>query len=157
MERNTNDIINRNTMHDIQAGYSWINAEGTAFLTTISTSIDNNPRDFNKTDVVYSIGRNATETTDKSEKTLSPLLDLYFSTKMGNNQSLIANATGSYTHTDYAYQFTSDDTSFGYNTLGKAWSLKSEFGVHNEIFLCKNIKNFRKKKIISQYICIFAT
>ena len=126
VERNTNDIINRNTMHDIQARYSWINAEGTAFLTTLSTSIDNNPRDLNKTDVAYSNGRNATETTDKSEKTLSPLLDLYFSTKIGNNQSLIANATGLYTHTDYAYLFTSDDTSFGYNTLGKAWSLKSE-------------------------------
>ena len=126
VERNTNDIINRNTMHDIQARYSWINADGSAFLTTLSTSIDNNPRDLNKTDVAYSNGRNATETTDKSEKTLSPLLDLYFSTKIGNNQSLIANATGSYTHTDYAYQFTSDDTSFGYNTLGKAWSLKSE-------------------------------
>ena len=126
VKRNTNDIINRNTMHDIQARYSWINAEGTAFLTTLSTSIDNNPRDLNKTDVAYSNGRNATETTDKSEKTLSPLLDLYFSTKIGNNQSLIANATGLYTHTDYAYLFTSDDTSFGYNTLGKAWSLKSE-------------------------------
>ena len=126
VERNTNDIINRNTMHDIQARYSWINADGSAFLTTLSTSIDNNPRDLNKTDVAYSNGRNATETTDKSEKTLSPLLDLYFSTKIGNSQSLIANATGSYTHTDYAYQFTSDDTSFGYNTLGKAWSLKSE-------------------------------
>lgn len=126
VERNTNDIINRNTMHDIQARYSMINADGTAFLTTLSTSIDNNPRDLNKTDVAYSNGRNATETTDKSEKTLSPLLDLYFSTKIGNNQSLIANATGLYTHTDYAYLFTSDDTSFGYNTLGKAWSLKSE-------------------------------
>ncbi|MCI7399934.1 MAG: hypothetical protein MSH57_05980 [Prevotella sp.] len=126
VERNTNDIINRNTMHDIQARYSMINADGTAFLTTLSTSIDNNPRYFNKTDVAYSDGRNTTETIDNSEKTLSPLLDLYFSTKIGNSQSLIANATGSYTHTDYAYQFTSDDTSFGYNTLGKAWSLKSE-------------------------------
>ena len=126
VERNTNDIINRNTMHDIQARYSMINADGTAFLTTLSTSIDNNPRDFKKTDVAYSDGRNTTEIIDNSEKTLSPLLDLYFSTKIGNSQSLIANATGSYTHTDYAYQFTSDDTSFGYNTLGKAWSLKSE-------------------------------
>ena len=126
VERNTNDIINRNTMHDIQARYSMINADGTAFLTTLSTSIDNNPRYFKKTDVAYSDGRNTTEIIDNSEKTLSPLLDLYFSTKIGNNQSLIANATGSYTHTDYAYQFTSDDTSFGYNTLGKAWSLKSE-------------------------------
>ena len=126
VERNTNDIINRNTMHDIQARYSWINANGSAFLTTLSTSIDNNPRDFRKTDVAYSDGRNTSETIDNSEKTISPLLDLYFKTQLGTSQSLIANATGSYTHTDYAYLFISDDTSFGYNTLGKAWSLKSE-------------------------------
>ena len=112
VKRNTNDIINRNTMHDIQARYSWINAEGTAFLTTLSTSIDNNPRDFRKTDVAYSDGRNTSETIDNSEKTISPLLDLYFKTQLGKSQSLIANATGLYTHTDYAYLFTSDDTFF---------------------------------------------
>ena len=126
VERNTNDIINRNTMHDIQARYSWINADGSAFLTTLSTSIDNNPRDFRKTDVAYSDGRNTSETIDNSEKTISPLLDLYFKTQLGKSQSLVANATGSYTHTDYAYLFITDDKSFGYNTLGKAWSLKSE-------------------------------
>ena len=133
VERNTNDIINRNTMHDIQARYSWINADGSAFLTTLSTSIDNNPRDFRKTDVAYSNGRNTTETIDNSEKTISPLLDLYFKTQLGKSQSLIANATGSYTHTDYAYLFISDDTSFGYNTLGKTWSLKSEAMYENRM------------------------
>ena len=126
VERNTNDIINRNTMHDIQARYSMINADGTAFLTTLSTSIDNNPRDFKKTDLAYSDGRNTTEIIDNSEKTISPLLDLYFKTNIGKNQSLIANATGAYTHIDYAYMFTSDKTSFGYNTPGKKWSLNSE-------------------------------
>ena len=133
VERNTNDIINRNTMHDIQARYSWINADGSAFLTTLSTSIDNNPRDFRKTDVAYSNGRNTSETIDNSEKTISPLLDLYFKTQLGKSQSLIANATGSYTHTDYAYLFISDDTSFGYNTLGKTWSLKSEAMYENRM------------------------
>ncbi|MDD5784969.1 MAG: hypothetical protein PUD52_08540 [Prevotella sp.] len=126
VERNTDDIINRNTSHEIQARYSMINARGTAFLTTLSTSIDNNPRNYNKTDVSYSDGRNTTETIDNSEKTVCPLLDLYFKTNIGKSQSLIANATGAYTHTDYDYQFTSDKTSFGYNTLGKKWSLNSE-------------------------------
>ena len=133
VERNTNGIINRNTMHDIQARYSWINADGSAFLTTLSTSIDNNPRDFRKTDVAYSDGRNTSETIDNSEKTVSPLLDLYFKTQLGKSQSLIANATGSYTHTDYAYLFITDDKSFGYNTLGKTWSLKSEAMYENRM------------------------
>lgn len=126
VERNTDDIINRNTSHEIRARYSMINASGTAFLTTLSTSIDNNPRYYNKTDVSYSDGRNTIETTDNSEKTVTPLLDLYFKTNIGKNQSLIANATGAYTHTDYGYLFTSDKTSFGYNTFGKKWSLNSE-------------------------------
>ena len=126
VERNTNDIINRNTSHEIQARYSMINASGTAFLTTLSTSIDNNPRNYNKTDVSYADGRNTTETIDNSEKTICPLLDLYFKTNIGKSQSLIANATGAYTHTDYTYMFASDKTSFGYNTLGKKWSLNSE-------------------------------
>ena len=133
VERNTNGIISRNTMHDIQARYSWINADGSAFLTTLSTSIDNNPRDFRKTDVAYSDGRNTTETIDNSEKSISPLLDLYFKTQLGKSQSLIANATGSYTHTDYAYLFITDDKSFGYNTLGKTWSLKSEAMYENRM------------------------
>ena len=133
VERNTSDIINRNTIHDIQARYSWINADGSAFLTTLSTSIDNNPRDFRKTDVAYSDGRNTTETIDNSEKTISPLLDLYFKTQLGKSQSLVANATGSYTHTDYAYLFITDDKSFGYNTLGKTWSLKSEAMYENRM------------------------
>ena len=126
VERNTNDIINRNTSHEIQARYSMINARGTAFLTTLSTSIDDNPRSYNKTDVSYSDGRSTTETIDNSEKTICPLLDLYFKTNIGKSQSLIANATGAYTHTDYTYMFASDKTSFGYNTLGKKWSLNSE-------------------------------
>ena len=133
VERNTNDIINRNTMHDIQARYSWINADGSAFLTTLSTSIDNNPRDCRKTDVAYSDGRDTSETIDNSEKTISPLLDLYFKTQLGKSQSLVANATGSYTHTDYAYLFISDDKSFGYNTLGKTWSFKSEAMYENRM------------------------
>ena len=93
VERNTNDIINRNTSHEIQARYSMINASGTAFLTTFSTSIDNNPRNYNKTDVSYSDGRNTTETIDNSEKTVTPLLDLYFKTNIGKNQSLRLNYT----------------------------------------------------------------
>ena len=126
VERNTDDIINRNTSHEIQARYSMINANGTAFITTLSTSIDNNPRNYQKTNVAYSDGRNATEVINNSEKTVSPLLDLYFKTNVGKNQTILANATGAYTHTDYDYMFTSDKTSFGYNTLGKKWSLNSE-------------------------------
>ena len=126
VERTTDDMIYRNINHGIQARYSMIDNDGTAFLTTLSTSISDNPRNCEATDVAYSDGRHSTETSDNKEKTVSPLLDLYLKTNIGQNQSIIANATGAFTHTDYTYQFASDKTSFGYNTLGKAWSLQSE-------------------------------
>ena len=153
VERNSDDIISRNTSHEIQARYSMINASGTAFLTTFSTSIDNNPRNYNKTDVSYSDGRNTTETIDNSEKTICPLLDLYFKTNIGKNQSLIANATGAYTHTDYGYMFTSDKTSFGYNTLGKKWSLKSEAIYENRMkpFTLSAGRRYAQKYIDNHY------
>ncbi|MGN0281920.1 MAG: hypothetical protein ACI4B3_06445, partial [Prevotella sp.] len=124
--RTTDDIIRRSINHEIQARYSMIDTEGTTFLTTLSTSIEDNPRDYKKTNVAYSDGSSTSETVDNNEKIVSPLLDLYFKTNIGKSQSIIANATGAYTHTDYNYLLTADNASFGYNTLGKAWSLKSE-------------------------------
>ena len=56
VERTTDDMIYRNINHGIQARYSMIDDEGTAFLTTLSTSISDNPRNCETTDVAYSDG-----------------------------------------------------------------------------------------------------
>lgn len=124
--RNAYGIISRNTSHHIQTRYSRVDADRSAFLATLSTSIADTPLDTQKTDVAYPDGRKNCEQTDNKEKSISPLLDLYWRMKISEQQTFIANATGAYTHTDYAYQFASDKASFGYGTLGKAWSLKSE-------------------------------
>lgn len=133
VERNTYDIISRSTSHHIQTRYSWMDAERSAFLATLSTSIADSPLDTQKTDVAYPDGRKSCETADSQEKAVNPLLDLYWRTHIGRQQTFIANATGAYTHTDYAYQFASDRASFGYGTLGKAWSFKSEAIYENRL------------------------
>lgn len=133
-ERSTDDVTQRDNGHDIQARYSLIDAKGTTFLTTFATSIANSPQDYKKAHVTYSDGsRDAHETTDSKEQVISPLLDLYLKTRIGQRQSIIANAMGAYTHTDYSYLLTTPKASFGYHTLGKAWSLKSEAVYENRL------------------------
>ena len=75
--RNIYDILHRNTDHHLQARYSRVNAEN-AFLATLSTSIADSPSNHKMTDVVYPDGRNICETTDNTEKVVSPWLDLYW-------------------------------------------------------------------------------
>ena len=109
--RNAYGIISRNTSHHIQTRYSRVDADRSAFLATLSTSIADTPLDSQKTDVAYPDGRKNCEKTDNKEKSISPLLDLYWKRQIGKQQTFIANATGAYTHTDYAYQFASDKAS----------------------------------------------
>ena len=130
--RNTYDILHRNVHHHLQARYSRTHAEN-AFLATLSTSIADSPRNHQKTDVAYPDGRNSSETTDNTEKVVSPWLDLYWKTGIGKQQTFVANASVAYTHTDYTYRFASEEDTFGYSTLGKAWSLRSEAVYENRM------------------------
>ena len=133
VERHTPDIIHRNISHNIQARYSRINAENTAFLATLSTNIADSPRNHNMTNVSYPDGRCIRETTDNTEKVVSPWLDLYWRSSLGKQQTIVANASGAYTHTDYGYQFASGNDTYGYSTLGKTWSLRSEAIYENRL------------------------
>ena len=130
VERRTTDAFSRNHSHNLQARYSLIDSDRLAFLATLSTSVTNNTRNYEQTEVNTS---DQLETTDIREKNVSPLLDLYGKLALGKGQTLIANLTGSYTHTDYDYLFTSDPTTFGYSTLGKSKVLQSEVLYENRL------------------------
>ena len=59
-----------------------------------------------------------------------------FSTSVGcsaRNQTVVANTTGAYTHTDYTYLFASAPSSFGYRTKGRAYRLQSEAIYENRL------------------------
>ena len=126
VKRNTNDIIHQNISHNLQARYSMINEENTAFLATLSTYISDSPKNHEITDVTFPQGRNICEKTNHTEKTVNPWLDLYWKTNISKSQTFVANTSGAFTNTDYFYRFASDNDTFAYNTLGKAWSLRSE-------------------------------
>ncbi|MGM9694613.1 MAG: hypothetical protein ACI3YC_06360 [Alloprevotella sp.] len=133
MEDNTRCHVERdshsafqNASHNLQARYSRIDADKNAFLATFSAQIDDEPRNQKRTDVTYPDGRLVSENTTQTEKVINPGLDLYWKTNWGKQHTFIANASGTYVHTDYDYRFASFDRSFGYGTLGKTWALRSE-------------------------------
>ena len=135
VERNTHDVILQQTSHELQTRYSRLGTDGTAMVATLSMAFYHAPRNDKKTDVTYADGTHDTQTAANSEKTASPLLDLYMKTNFGpnRNQTVVANATGAYTHTDYAYLFASAPSSFGYRTKGRAYRLQSEAIYENRL------------------------
>ena len=130
VERRSTDIIHRDQSHNLQARYILIDSDRLAFLATLSTTVENSPRNLEKNELNRS---GQFETTDNREKNVTPLLDLYGKMSWGKGQTLIANLTGSYTHTDYNYLFTSHPTTFGYSTLGKSRVLQSEVLYENRL------------------------
>lgn len=133
VERNTYDMVSRSAGHNLQARYSMVDAEKSAFLATFSASMSETPLNRQRTNVAYSDGRLVHESAENNDKVVSPLLDFYWRKTISKGQTFTANATGAYTHTDYAYRFTSDNTAFGYTTLGKTWSLRSEAIYENRL------------------------
>ena len=153
VERNTRDYINRNISHNFQARYSWIHAAHSAFLAMLSAYVEDNPRNFCLTDVAYPDKPSQTETTESTQKVVTPWLDLYWKTNWGGHQSLVANADVAYTHTDYAYRFASDKREYGYTTLGNTWSLQSEAIYENRLkpFTLSAGAHFNQKYIDNDY------
>lgn len=157
VERNAHNIVSRNSSHNILTRYSMVNAEKSVFLATLSTYFADSPRNSQKVDVVYPDGRKTCETTDSKEKTLNPWLDLYLKIDIDKRQTFIVNGSGAFAHTDYSYLFASDNSSissdlsddlqsehvssvcafsndtFGYCSLGKTWSFKSEAIYENRL------------------------
>ena len=53
---------------------------------------EDNPRNFCLTDVAYPDKPSQTETTESTQKVVTPWLDLYWKTNWGGHQILVANA-----------------------------------------------------------------
>ncbi len=153
VQRNTDDMVSRSAGHHVQTRYSMVDAEKSAFLATFSASLSEKPLNRQRTNVAYSDGRHVHESAENSDKVVSPLFDLYWRKTINNGQTFTANATGAYTHTDYAYRFASDNSAFGYTTLGKTWSLRSEAVYENRLrpFTLSAGMRFNQKYVDNAY------
>lgn len=133
VERNSIGNIYRNAAHDLQLRYSNVAVGKHTFLATVGLSADNTPRNCSLKSASTSGGTAWNILSDNTDKSLAPILDLYWKMNIGKTQTVRANATGSFVHTDYDSRLDTGGDVFAYTVGGKTWALKSEVMYENRL------------------------
>lgn len=133
VERNSIGNIYRNKAHDIQLRYSNVDVGRHTFLATVGLSSDDTPRNYSLKSVAASDGTGWNQSSDNTDKSIAPILDLYWTMNFGKTQMVRANATGSFVHTDYRSWLDTGGDAFAYSVAGKTWVLKSETMYENRM------------------------
>lgn len=133
VERNSIGNIYRNAAHDLQLRYSNVAVDKHVFIATVGLSADNTPRNYLLKSAIASDGAAWNILSDNTDKSIAPILDLYWQMNFGKTQMIRANATGSFTHTDYDSRLVTDGDVFAYAVAGRTWALKSKAMYENRL------------------------
>lgn len=134
--RNDVDSKFRNRGHDFQLKYSLAEPQKYAFITTLRTSLAKTPENRKSTEIMQDGVLNGMQTTAVTDKSLSPVLDIYYMLNIGKRQTFAANLTATYIKTDYDSRRNSDydvTDNFAYTTDGKTYSLYGELLYENKL------------------------
>lgn len=114
----------KNVYNNVQLKYSLADSSSYVFQSTFRTYFDNTPTD-NHRMPVYDGNDSYEAFHNVKTHGIGPAMDLYYSRKLNDRQSLTIDATGSYIRTKSAYA-TEEIVPFDYDVDGKVFSLNSE-------------------------------
>lgn len=128
-----NDIKNnqRTNTNDLRLRFSSTDGDRYSFLATLSGSWKRNPEN---TTTRQTTGPDGTilNTISDTEKSFSPTIDVYFNTKLTDNQTITGQATASHANSDYAYSF-AEGSPYSYTSDGKSWETFGELIYENRL------------------------
>jgi hypothetical protein len=134
METGENEVVwrkqtdgqDKNLNHNLQLTYN-LSDSNYVFQSRLSASRDIRPHR------VWSSFAGSSDYDElSSSQTSSPVLDLYFHRNFNRNQSLTANAVGTYIHTD-SHSEHNEGGDYAYNVAGKTYSLWTEAIYENRL------------------------
>lgn len=114
----------KNICHNLQLKYSFSETGRYVFQATLGTDLSNCPDDYTLRENIVNqecdtVGINS------SDKSFSPVLDLYYNQNIGRNQSVTINATGTYSDASYSWSY-DGKSPYSYTSDGDSWSLFAE-------------------------------
>lgn len=114
----------KNICHNLQLKYSFSETGRYVFQATLGTDLSNCPDDYTLRENIVNqecdtVGINS------SDKSFSPVLDLYYNQNIGRNQSVTINATGTYSDASYSWSY-DGNSPYSYTSDGDSWSLFAE-------------------------------
>ena len=152
IERNDVESLHKSIAHDAKLTYNWSDSTATVFQTSLSGAFNNTPDNYNIKDITDG-SRQYQATSREKNKSLSPVLDIYFFRQLTPRQSITANAVGTYISTQTSSYY-DEGTPYKYDVDGKTASLLTEVIYENKLkpFTLSTGLNYSYKHTKNDYL-----
>ena len=152
IERNDVESLGKSIAHDAKLTYNWSDSTATVFQTSLSGAFNNTPDNYNIKDITDG-SRQYQATSREKNKSLSPVLDIYFFRQLTPRQSITANAVGTYISTQTSSYY-DEGTPYKYDVDGKTASLLTEVIYENKLkpFTLSTGLNYSYKHTKNDYL-----
>ncbi|MDO4159308.1 MAG: TonB-dependent receptor [Prevotellaceae bacterium] len=131
IERKDTESERKSRSHDLQLRYSLADNDRYVFQATLSGSLSHTPCDNVKRKIVTN-GNDENVSINTSDRSFSPSLDIYFSSRLTPSQSVTASTALTFIDSDYTYSYGNADT-YAYSSSGKTWSSATEALYENRL------------------------
>ena len=131
IERNDVESLRKSISHDAKLTYNWADSTATVFQASLSGAFNNAPDNYTVKDITDGT-RQYRATSRAKDKSLSPVLDIYFFRQLTPRQSTTANAVGTYISTQTSSYY-DEGTPYQYDVDGKTASLLTEIIYENRL------------------------
>ena len=131
IERNDVESLRKAIAHNTKLTYNWSDSTATVFQTSLNGAFNNTPDNYN-IKYITDGSRQYQATSREKNKSLSPVLDIYFFRQLTARQSITANAVGTYISTQTSSYY-DEGTPYKYDVDGKTASLLTEIIYENRL------------------------
>ena len=131
IERNDVESLRKSISHDAKLTYNWADSTATVFQASLSGAFNNAPDNYTVKDITDGT-RQYRATSRAKDKSLSPVLDIYFFRQLTPRQFITANAVGTYISTQTSSYY-DEGTPYQYDVDGKTASLLTEIIYENRL------------------------
>ena len=131
IERNDVESLRKAIAHNTKLTYNWSDSTATVFQTSLSGAFNNTPDNYN-IKYITDGSRQYQAISREKNKSLSPVLDIYFLRQLTARQSITANAVGTYISTQTSSYY-DEGAPYQYDVDGKTASLLTEIIYENRL------------------------
>lgn len=131
IERNDVESLRKAIAHNTKLTYNWSDSTATVFQTSLSGAFNNTPDNYN-IKYITDGSRQYQAISREKNKSLSPVLDIYFFRQLTPRQSITANAVGTYISTQTSSYY-DEGAPYKYDVDGKTASLLTEIIYENRL------------------------
>ena len=151
IERDDVETLRKAHSHDMKLTYNLADSTAYVFQVSLSESLNKNPDNYSIKDIIDGTNRYSS-TNRENGKSNSPVLDLYFFRQLTPQQSITANAVGTYIATRSSNYY-DEGAPYQYDVDGKTVSALSEIVYENRLkpFTLSAGVNYRYKYTKNDY------